>query len=125
MTIQNSVKNSSKSNDLTLFDAKKIAKSMLESLKEKSFRDELGFFNTFIYIKKVYGTYFRLEISTFYPDVGHFEPEAAEFYESENLKLIIKIKNEVQWLIIKQSGKTLFKFCFFMLGVIAILKLIC
>ena len=125
MNTQNSIKNSSKSNDLTLFDAKKIAKSMLESLKEKSFKDELGFFNTFIYIKKVYGTYFRLEISTFYPDVGHFEQLAAEFYESENLKFIIKIKNEVRWLIIKQSCKTLFKFCFFMLGVIAILKLIC
>ena len=125
MTTRNSVKNSSEASDLTLFDSKKIAKSMLASLKIMSFKDELGVFNTFLYIKKIYGPYFRLDISTFYSDLGHFEPLAVEFYESENLELIIKIKNEVRWLIIKQSCKTLFKFCFFMLGVIAILKLIC
>jgi hypothetical protein len=125
LTTRNSVKNSSEANDL---DSKKIAKSMLASLKRKSFKDELGFLDTNYYIVNYGSPAFRLKVSTTYPDVrsSHLSNiEVVEFCNSTNLKFLFEIKREVRWLLIKQSCKTLFKFCFFMLGVIAILKLIC
>jgi hypothetical protein len=106
--------------------SKEIAASILASLKRKSFKDELGFLDTNYYIVNYGSPTFRLQVSTTYPDVrsSHLSNiEVVEFCNSTNLKFLLEIKNELRWLLIKQSSKILFKFCFYLLGLLAILKL--
>jgi hypothetical protein len=109
-------------------NSKEIAASMLASLKRKSFKDELGVLDTNYYIINYGSPVFRLQVSTTYPDVRsshQYYIEVVEFCNSTNLKFLLEIKSEIRWLLIKQSSKTLFKFCFYLLGLVAILKLIC
>jgi hypothetical protein len=94
---------------------KDVATFMLNSLKEKSFRDKLGLLNTDVKIIPLGNSTFRLLIVTDYPYVGLFyhndDNNVNEFLNSDDLKFLIEIQSEIRWLLLKQSAKTFFKFC--------------
>ena len=106
--------------------SKKIALSMLSSLKQKSFRDKLGLLNTDVKIILLGNSTFRLLIVTDYPHVQHRyfndDNNVNEFLNSDDLAFLIEIQSEVRWLLLKQSAKTFFKFCLFLIGTLAVLK---
>ena len=122
MTTKDLNQESGNKNDLMLFDSKKIAASILKSLKEKSFRDEIGYFDAIYRISK-YDSDFRFTITVMYPADVDYELGPKEVYESKSLKLVMKVRNEVRWLLLKKSIKSLFKICFWVLVLLGITEL--
>jgi hypothetical protein len=105
---------------------KDIAEFMLNSLKQKSFREKLGFLNTDFHIVKAGSPAFRLLISTEFPSVKphhRIDDNAVQvFWDSDDLKLLIEVGNEVRWILLKESAKTFFKFCLYLIAALIFLN---
>ena len=69
---------------------------------------------------------FRLLISTEFPNVRPYhhidDNEVQVFWDSDNLKLLIEVENEVRWMLLKESAKAFFKFCLYLLAALFFLN---
>jgi hypothetical protein len=44
------------------------------------------------------------------------------FWDSDDLKLLIEVENEVRWILLKESAKTFFKFCLYLVAALIFLN---